>query len=156
MRTTSWISFSIVPLFSLFLSQRVSSTVENKSNLSLGSKNYPPEHPPVPANNKEEHNSSGNLNSCLDPQQNEGEEETRLLSAEMDDAARIASKKAGADVITAPASVAGVDDDEEEDSRNNSGEDGHIPERYIVGCGGDRVEAARRWGFVEFEAFFCL
>jgi len=36
----------------------------------------------------------------------------------------------GADV-TAPAS------DEEE-------EDGHIPERYVVGCGGDRVEAGRR------------
>ncbi|CAM9334492.1 unnamed protein product [Scytosiphon promiscuus] len=29
-------------------------------------------------------------------------------------------------------------------SGGNSGDD-YIPERYIVGCGGDRVEAARRW-----------
>lgn len=38
--------------------------------------------------------------------------------------------------VTAPASVAGLEDDNEDE--------GYIPARYVVGCGGDRVEAGRR------------
>lgn len=133
-----------VLLVSLFLScqQRVSSTAVEKKSTNLSRNN------PIPANEKEKHSNAGgggNLDSCL-TRQGEGEGEAAQMSAlaEMDDQATTASK-ADADDNTAPTSVTGLDEEEEEeDSRNSSGGEGHIPERYIVGCGGDRVEAARR------------
>lgn len=78
------------------------------------------------------------------------------MSVEMEDpaaAAPSAGAKAAdgggvADVVkTAPASIAGLDDEEQDSSSSRAGregEEGFIPERYIVGCGGDRVEAAKR------------
>lgn len=137
---------ALLLLFSLFLSQRASSTVEKTNlNLPLGSEdNNPPDKPLSRAT--ENHNASGHLDSCLSSQQEEeAEGEMKQLSVEMEDAATTAPK-AGADVDTAPASVARLDDKEEGSGRSSSlGEgEGYIPERYIVGCGGDRVEAARR------------
>lgn len=120
-------------LLSLFLTERASSTaVEKKSTtLSLNSQN----------------NACGILeSSCLDSQRKEEEGGTEQMSAlaGMDDQATAASK-ADVDINTAPTSVAGLDEEEEEEnSRNSSGGEGYVPERYIVGCGGDRVEAAKR------------
>lgn len=144
MRTTSYCA--TVLLFSLFLSQRVSSSLGPKNN-SPPAADQPPSPPPLPSNKENHIAGGGNLvDSCMDTQQEKGEAGMEQPSVSMDDAAPTASK-AGADVDTAPTSVAGLDDEEEdeEDSRSSSGaHEGSIPERYIVGCGGDRVEAARR------------
>lgn len=134
-------------LLSLSLALPLSATVEKKctANLSRGAakQNFPPEDQPPPIPAKESHNASGNLDSCLDSQQEEGGGKAEQMSALAHEAASAASTKAGADVDTAPVSVAGLDD-ESDDNGPSSGEEGYIPERYIVGCGGDRVEAARR------------
>lgn len=140
MRTTSWLPYHIVLLFSLFVSQRVSSTVDKKQP-SLGAKNNPSD--PHIAAKEENHNASGNLDSCLKSRQEEKEGGVKQISVEMGDET---ASKAGTDVDTAPTSLVGRDEEAAKDSRKNRGEDGYIPERYIVGCGGDRVEAARRWG----------
>eukprot|EP00903_Cladosiphon_okamuranus_P006249 g6133.t1 len=133
-----------------FLSdQRVCSTEETTltavSSASLGSKNHPPVPAPVPSNQKEEaRNASGNPDSsCHNPQQGEGGGETGQMSAETreDQSATKATGGAVEVMITAPASVAGLDDEEQPSGRG----EGYVPERYVVGCGGDRVEAAKRW-----------
>eukprot|EP00752_Nemacystus_decipiens_P012309 g10914.t1 len=143
MRKSSWQpSRTAVLLLSLLLSHRVSSTAVEKTSTTLGEfTNSPLDQPPPLHPNK----ADGNLDSCPDSRQEEGEGGATLMPVETDDPAASTASKTDADVSTAPASIAGLDDEQQEvEHSSGSRGEGYVPERYIVGCGGDRVEAARR------------
>lgn len=147
MRIGSWKPYCILLLLSLFLShQHVSSQVEKKATnvSSLGPKNNPPV--PVPASTsskgkEETHNASGIIDSCLNSQEREGGGKTEQMSVETGGQS---AKAGGADVNRAPASIPGLYHEEQHSRNSGPVGNGYVPERYIVGCGGDRAEAARR------------
>ncbi|CAM9402235.1 unnamed protein product [Pylaiella littoralis] len=79
-----------------------------------------------------------------------GDERTPETAAAADGAREDQRAGAGARaaLTTAPACIAGRESEKDEGVDNsdiNSGKDDIVPERLVVGCGGDREEAARRW-----------
>ncbi|CAM9838540.1 unnamed protein product [Ectocarpus fasciculatus] len=162
MKTRSWQPLCFVPLLALSSCQRASCSIENNpvasTTATLISNSAPVDHHRQvletddigggdPGNclaSQHQHQQQWGENAMMDGKEGANKKPPSLLDGD-DEAVEVrkGEEAAAASTATPPGSTTDVEDEGEGEGE---GEDSSsIPQRYIVGCGGDVAEAGRRW-----------